>query len=148
MRKDFSNLEFITGKFFLTKASAVPEPQRTVVGPKLYGLDEWRPMIEIGAWGRWSEAQVRTVAERISSAASVALNPEISRIGPVSGQHWYPIVQIAITEFFAENTVSSATDWYVTCTTFQRPTRRIHWSVRVVPVSSFKGIESRHLFLG
>ena len=50
VRKDFSNLEFITGKFFLTKASTVPEPLRTVVGLKLYGLDEWRPMLETGAW--------------------------------------------------------------------------------------------------
>jgi serine/threonine protein kinase len=84
VRKDFPNLEFISGKFFLTKVSVVPEPLRTVVGLKFYGLDEWRPMLEIGAWGRWSEAQVRTVAKRISSAANVVLNPEISRIGPVS----------------------------------------------------------------
>jgi hypothetical protein len=85
VRKDFPNLVFISGKFFLTKVSAVPELLRTVVGLKFYGLDEWRPMLEIGAWGRWSEAQVRTVAKRISSAASVALNREISPIGPVSG---------------------------------------------------------------
>ncbi len=84
LREQFPSLGFIAGKFFLTKCESVPQSFKKVRGVELYGLKEWRELIEIGSTGRLSVDQARRVASRLWLPSRTALDADLVGIGPVS----------------------------------------------------------------
>lgn len=84
LRRAGIDLGFVAGRFLLTKDSVRFDNQRPEVqGSKLYGLADWKQLLDVDAGSSFDDATIQRVCEILQPLTKVALKGEIRQIADV-----------------------------------------------------------------